>query len=101
MKAFRKQTSHTITAYHEGGHAVAAILLRRPFKTVDIIGNEQWGGLITYKAMPEKIRKLDRSDARAIQIIERNICYIRWRNCAASLRSQLTLAIRHGIPAPP
>jgi hypothetical protein len=29
--------------------------------------------LITFKAMPKKIRKLDHSDARAIQIIERNI----------------------------
>jgi hypothetical protein len=72
-KAVRKQTSHTITAYHEAGHAVAAIILGRPFKTVNIIGNEQWGGLIAYKAMPKKIRELDHSDARVIQIIERNI----------------------------
>jgi hypothetical protein len=73
MKTDRKQTDISITAYHEAGHGVAAILLGRPFKTVDIIGNEQYGGMITYKATPKKIRKMDRSDARVIQIIERAI----------------------------
>ena len=66
------QTRISIIAYHEAGHAVAAIVLRRPFKTVDIVGDEEYDGLIIYKATPKKFRKMDRSDARIIQRVERN-----------------------------
>jgi hypothetical protein len=40
---------------------------------VDIIGTERWLGWIAYKATPKKFFELDRSDARVIQIIERNM----------------------------
>ena len=42
-----------ITAYHEAGHAVAAVLLERPFSKVDIVGDQVAAGRIIYEDRPD------------------------------------------------
>jgi ATP-dependent Zn protease len=63
------------TAYHEAGHAVAAHVLRRPFRRRTIAPDAEAGtlGLITYAPFPRDFDPANVSERRARYHLERSI----------------------------
>jgi len=68
------------TAYHEAGHAVAAIYLNVSIEKVDIIGHERAAGRVIYADPDQAEQEIidmwnagDRDDARVVQWVEHRL----------------------------
>ena len=73
----RPLKQRSVTAYHEAGHAVAAILFGHDFAHVDIIPDATSLGRIIYEDAPEDVQEAraasDYGDARLAQWIEHSL----------------------------
>jgi ATP-dependent Zn protease len=91
MRAKKRQRRRLVeTAYHEAGHAVACMTLKRPFKRVTIVPEGDSLGHILKRNCPKSIRPDIVVNCRSFRWIEREII------CAlAGLAAEHRFAGRH------